>query len=85
MEIFSRETMVSFQRATLRYNPEDSTLRNHSCDNLKSYTCIFLIASSSPASVCLFTLFNSCLFLNDLICSSSLLIMVTGLREKINS
>jgi hypothetical protein len=31
------ETSVDFQRITLRYIPEDSTLHNHRCQNLTSY------------------------------------------------
>jgi hypothetical protein len=31
------ETSVYFQRTTLRYIPEDSTLHNHRCENIKSY------------------------------------------------
>jgi hypothetical protein len=34
--IFSSETSTDFQRTTLRYIPEDSTLHNHRCENLKS-------------------------------------------------
>jgi hypothetical protein len=34
------ETSVDFQRTTRRYIPEERTLRNHSCENLKSYTWI---------------------------------------------
>jgi hypothetical protein len=33
--IFSLETLVDSQRSTLRYIPEDTTLRNHRCHNLK--------------------------------------------------
>jgi hypothetical protein len=33
----SSETSVDFQRTTQRYNPEDKTLHNHRCENLKSY------------------------------------------------
>jgi hypothetical protein len=33
---FSSETLVHFQLPTRRYIPEDTTLRNHSCENLKS-------------------------------------------------
>jgi hypothetical protein len=36
--IYSSETSIEFQRTTLRYIPEASTLHNHRCDNLKSYT-----------------------------------------------
>jgi hypothetical protein len=35
--ICSSETSVDFQRSTRRYIPEDSTLHNHRCENLKSY------------------------------------------------
>jgi hypothetical protein len=38
--ICSSETSVDFQRTTRRYIPEDSTLHNHRCENLKSYTGI---------------------------------------------
>jgi hypothetical protein len=31
------ETMVNFYQTTRRYNPEDSHLRNHRLENLKSY------------------------------------------------
>jgi hypothetical protein len=31
------ETEVEFQWTTRRYIPEDSTLPNHRCENLKSY------------------------------------------------
>jgi hypothetical protein len=34
--ICSSETTVEFQRTTRRYIPEDSTLHNHRCENLKS-------------------------------------------------
>jgi hypothetical protein len=33
----SPKTSVDFQRATKRYMPEDRTLHNHRCENLKSY------------------------------------------------
>jgi hypothetical protein len=32
------ETLVAFQRTTWRYIAEDSTLHNHRCEDLKSYT-----------------------------------------------
>jgi hypothetical protein len=35
--ICSSETSVDFQRTTQRYIPEDGTLHNHRCENLKSY------------------------------------------------
>jgi hypothetical protein len=31
------ETSVDMQRTAQRYVPEDSTLHNHRCENLKSY------------------------------------------------
>jgi hypothetical protein len=34
---FSSETSVDFQRTTQRYNPEESTLRNHRRKNFESY------------------------------------------------
>jgi hypothetical protein len=33
---YSSETSVDFQRTTPRYNPEDRTIYNHRCENLKS-------------------------------------------------
>jgi hypothetical protein len=35
--ICSSETSVETQQTTRRYIPEDGTLHNHRCDNLKSY------------------------------------------------
>jgi hypothetical protein len=35
--ICSTETSVDFQQTTRHYIPEDSTLYNHRCENLKSY------------------------------------------------
>jgi hypothetical protein len=35
--ICSPETSIDFQRITQRYLPEDITLHNHNCENLKSY------------------------------------------------
>jgi hypothetical protein len=35
--ICSSETSLDTQRTTWRYIPEDSTLHNHRCENLKSY------------------------------------------------
>jgi hypothetical protein len=32
------ETLVNFHQTTRRYNPEDSHLRTHRRENLKSYT-----------------------------------------------
>jgi hypothetical protein len=31
------EKSIDFQPSTRRYTPEDRTLRNHRCENLKSY------------------------------------------------
>jgi hypothetical protein len=35
--ICSSETSVDTQRTTWRHIPEDDTLQNHRCENLKSY------------------------------------------------
>jgi hypothetical protein len=35
--ICSAETIVETRRTTRRYIPEDDTLHNHRCENLKSY------------------------------------------------
>jgi hypothetical protein len=35
--ICSSETSVDFRRTTRRYVPEDSTLHNHRCENIRSY------------------------------------------------
>jgi hypothetical protein len=35
--VCSSETLVDFQQTTLRYIPEDCTIYNHRCENLKSY------------------------------------------------
>jgi hypothetical protein len=37
----SSETAVATQRTTRRHIPEDDTLHNHRCENLKSYTPTF--------------------------------------------
>jgi hypothetical protein len=37
METCSSETSVDTQRTIWRYIPEDRTLHNHSCENIKSY------------------------------------------------
>jgi hypothetical protein len=41
----SSETWVDTQRTTRRYIPEDGTLHNHRCENLKSYTVMNLRGS----------------------------------------
>jgi hypothetical protein len=38
----SSETSVQTQWTTRRHIPEDDTLHNHGCENLKSYNRIFL-------------------------------------------
>jgi hypothetical protein len=38
----SSETSVDTKRTTWRYIPEDGTLHNQRCDNLKSYNIYFL-------------------------------------------
>jgi hypothetical protein len=40
--ICSSETSIETQRTTRRHIPEDDTLHNHRCENLKSYNDIFL-------------------------------------------
>jgi hypothetical protein len=35
--VCSSKTSVESQRTTRRYIPEDGTLHNHGCENLKSY------------------------------------------------
>jgi hypothetical protein len=39
------ETLVNFYQTTRRYNPEDSHLRTHHCENLKSYL-IFMLSKT---------------------------------------
>jgi hypothetical protein len=46
-ELYSSETSVDFQRTTRRYIPEDSTLHNHRCENLKSYIVICSVYRTS--------------------------------------
>jgi hypothetical protein len=43
--ICSSETSVDFQRTTRRYIPEDGTLHNHHCENLKTYTRLHGVTS----------------------------------------
>jgi hypothetical protein len=38
--ICSTETSAETQRTTRRHIPEDDTLHNHRCENLKSYICV---------------------------------------------
>jgi predicted GIY-YIG superfamily endonuclease len=37
---------VATQRTTRRHIPEDDTLQNHRCENLKSYTTLYLFTCS---------------------------------------
>jgi hypothetical protein len=47
----SSETLLDFQQAIWRYIPEDITLHNHRCENLKSnknyYLCIVRLYTSA--------------------------------------
>jgi hypothetical protein len=43
--VCSSETSVKTQRTTQRHIPEDDSLHNHDCENLKSYNQIFLCLS----------------------------------------
>jgi hypothetical protein len=36
------ETLVNFYKTTRRYNPEDSHLRTHRRENLKSYLLLYV-------------------------------------------
>jgi hypothetical protein len=38
--VCSSETLVETQRTTSRHIPDDNTLHNHCCENLKSYTVL---------------------------------------------
>jgi hypothetical protein len=42
----SSETSGATQRTTRRHIPEDDTLHNHRCENLKSYNIIVTIIAS---------------------------------------
>jgi hypothetical protein len=42
-DICPAETSVDSQQTTRRYIPEDSTLHNHRCENLKSYMFLWYI------------------------------------------
>jgi hypothetical protein len=43
--IGSSETSVATQRTTRRHIPEDDTLHNHHCENLKSYNINYVRTS----------------------------------------
>jgi hypothetical protein len=45
--IHSSVGLVDFQQTTQHYNPEDSTLHNDRCENLKSYFTTFFILSKN--------------------------------------
>jgi hypothetical protein len=42
------ETSLDFQQATPRYVPEDRTLHNHLCENLKSHKPLTVRCTGSP-------------------------------------
>jgi hypothetical protein len=44
------ETLVNFYQTTRHYNPEDSHLRTHRRENLKSYFLFFVLQSVSRAN-----------------------------------
>jgi hypothetical protein len=46
----SSETSVDFQQTTERYTPEDNTLHNHRCENLKSYI-VFLYGEATHSNL----------------------------------
>jgi hypothetical protein len=48
------ETLVSFYQTTRRYNPEDSHLRTHRRENLKSYILITFSNIFIPRKGCYF-------------------------------
>jgi hypothetical protein len=43
------ETLINFYQTTRRYNPEDSHLRTHRRQNLKSYLLIIITAKTFRA------------------------------------
>jgi hypothetical protein len=46
--VCSSETSVETQRTTRRHIPEDDTLQNHRCENLKSYKTRSSVKKLSP-------------------------------------
>jgi hypothetical protein len=46
------EKLVNFSQTTRCYNPEDSHLRTHHRENLKSYSILCLLESGSPGNLC---------------------------------
>jgi hypothetical protein len=59
--IYSSETSVYTQRTTRRFIPEDHTLHNHRCENLKSSFTLFLSDSVSQGAFCALILGMFCL------------------------
>jgi hypothetical protein len=53
--ICSSETSVETQRTTRRYTPEDDTLHNHRCENIKSYSITDLFSSICLKKIKYFT------------------------------
>jgi hypothetical protein len=53
------ETLINFYQATRRYNPEDSHLRTHRRDNLKSYLAIISLNSVNQL---IFVMVKCCVF-----------------------
>jgi hypothetical protein len=49
--ISSSETSVASQQTTRRYIPEDYTLHNHRCENLKSYLKYLIYAYISISAI----------------------------------
>jgi hypothetical protein len=76
--ICSSETSVDTQQATRRYIPEDGTLHNHRCENLKIFRLIF------PTNILYaFLIFPS--MLNKCPISSSLIWLPQQYRAKCTS
>jgi hypothetical protein len=46
--VYSSEMLVDFYRTTRRYIPEDSTLHNHRCENLRSSIILALYVFLRP-------------------------------------
>jgi hypothetical protein len=46
------ETLVNFYQTTRRYNPEDSHLRTHRRENLKSYLVTLILKFRAEVSLC---------------------------------
>jgi hypothetical protein len=53
--ICSSETSVASQQTTRRHIPEDDTLHNHRCENLKSYKYLLLLGKLMKESIMLQT------------------------------